>query len=378
MRAILLILLAGLARAAGAGPEIRVYLGTYTEGAGATSQGIYTALFNPETGRFGDFTVAAAVKNPSFLALAPDHRHLYAVSELGLVNGQPAGAVNALAVDASTGGLTLLNQVSSGGAGPCHLGVDPSGRTLVVANYNDGAIGVLPVLLDGRLGGPASVLHHEGHSANPKRQDHAHAHSVNFSPDGRFAFVDDLGLDQLFVYRLDAGRSTLAPHDPSSISFQPGSGPRHFALHPDGRHAYVITEMGSMIVTLDFDAARGTFTETQTSSTLPAEFTGASACAEIAIHPSGHFVYGSNRGHDSIAVFRVDPASGGLAPVEIVSTRGSMPRHFAIDPSGRWLVAANQKSNTLAVFRIDTATGQLTPAGPLVSAPAPVCVLFVD
>jgi 6-phosphogluconolactonase len=378
VRLLRLIFLLGVAGVSAPAAEVRIYLGTYTESAGATSKGIYTALMNTDTGRFGDFTVAAEMKNPSFLALAPDHQHLYAVSELGLVKGVPAGAVNALAVDSHTGALTLLNQVSSGGAGPCHLGLDPSGRTLLVANYDDGSIAALPVLADGRLGSATSVLHHEGHSVDPKRQTHAHAHSVNFSPDGRFAFVDDLGLDKLFVYRLDAGRATLVAQEPASISFPPGSGPRHFALLPDGRHAYVITEMGGTIIALDYDAARGTLAETQAISTRPADFIGTSGGAEIAVPPSGHFVYASNRGPDSIAVFQVDSVSGRLALVETVPTRGHTPRNFAIDPSGRWLIAANQSSNTLAVFSIDASTGRLTPAGPLVSVPAPACVLFAD
>jgi 6-phosphogluconolactonase len=378
LRSLLPVLLLSLIPALAPARDVTVYIGTFTRfnGQDTGSKGIYLGHFDPETGRLGSFQLAFAGDNPSFLAAAPNPRFLYATSEVAETDGKPAGGVYAFAVDPAGGALTLLNRASSGGPGPTHIAVDPTGRTVAVSNYDNGTIAALPVLADGRLGEPATFLKHEGMSIDPKRQTHGYAHSVNFSPDGRFLFSDDLGIDKLYVYRVDAAHALLTPNDPAFVAIKPGSGPRHLALHPDGRHAYLISEMGSTITVFDFDAARGTFATVQTVSTLPPGFTGVSTGAEIAVHPSGRFVYASNRGDDSVALFSVDAGSGRLAFVEAVSTQGNTPRHFAIDPSGRWLIAANQNSGSLVVFRIDPASGRLSPAGVTVQLPAPVCVLF--
>jgi 6-phosphogluconolactonase len=379
MRHLPLLLLIGLTAAVSSpARDVTVYIGTFTNFAGRDtgSHGLYLGHMDSETGKLGAFTLAAEGANPSFLAFAPDHKHLYATSEVATTDGRPAGAVYAFAVNPADGSLKLLNRASAGGPGPTHIAVDPSGRTVMVANYDNGSIAALLVQRDGSLGDPVTYIQHKGKSVDPKRQDHAYAHSVNFSPDGRFVFSDDLGTDKLYGYSIDAATGAMGPLEPSSVSVKPGSGPRHLALHPDGRHAYVITEMASTIITFDYDAAHGSFTETQTVTTLPPDFTGTNSGAEIAVHPSGKFVYGSNRGQDAIALFKVDAANGHLTFVETVSTQGKTPRYFGIDPSGRWLIAANQNSNSLVVFRIDPATGRLSPAGATVELPAPVCVLF--
>lgn len=381
MRSLFLSFLLCLTPAFCVARDVTVYIGTFTRfnGRDTGSKGIYLGHFDLDTGKLGSFNLAVAGDNPSFLAAAPDHRHLYATSEVAMTDGKRVGGVYAFTINPDSGGLTLLNRASSGGPGPTHIAIDPSGKVIAVANYDNGSLSTLPILPDGRAGEPTITIQHKGKSVDPKRQDHAYAHSVNFSPDGRFLFNDDLGLDQLFIYSMIPGRATLGvPDDPAPLSIKPGSGPRHFALHPDGRHAYIITEMGSTIVVLDFNAAKGTFAETQTVSTLPAGFTGTNTGGEIALHPTGRFLYASNRGQDSVALFRVDAASGHLTLVETVSTQGKTPRHFALDPSGRWLIAANQDSDSLVAFRIDAATGRLTPTGSTVQLPAPVCVLFAD
>jgi 6-phosphogluconolactonase len=358
--------------------DMTVYIGTFTNfnGKATGSHGIYAGHLDSETGKLGSFTLAVEGANPSFLVFAPDHKHLYATSEVATTDGRPAGAVYAFTVNAADGSLKLLNRASAGGPGPTHIAIDPSGRAVMVANYDNGSIAALPVKPDGSLGDPATYIQHKGKSVDPKRQDHAYAHSVTFSRDGRFVFSDDLGTDKLYGYTIDVATCAVAPLDP--VSLKPGSGPRHFALHPDGHHAYVISEMASTITTFDYNAAQGSFTETQTVTTLPPDFTGSNSGAEIVVHPSGKFVYGSNRGQDSIALFKVDAPTGHLTFVEAISTQGKTPRNFGIDPSGRWLIAANQNSDSLVVFRIDPATGRITPTGSTAQLPAPVCVLFAN
>jgi 6-phosphogluconolactonase len=255
--------------------------------------------------------------------------------------------------------------------------VDKSGKAVLVANYGSGSVAVLPVKEDGSLAEASAFVQHSGSGPNPKRQQAPHAHSINVSPDNRFAIAADLGLDKLLVYRLDAAKGTLTPNDPPFAKVDPGFGPRHFAFHPDARHAYVINEMASTVTALTWDAARGVLNPVQTISTLPKDFKGDSTCAEVAVHPSGRFLYGSNRGHNSIAVFGIDRAKGTLTPVEHVSTQGKTPRNFGIDPTGSYLFAANQDSGNIVMFRIDAKTGRLTPAGQTLEAGAPVCVRFV-
>jgi len=351
-----------------------VYVGTYTRG---ESKGIYLLRLDEATGRLESLGVAGEVANPSFLAIHPTRPLLYAVGELADFAGKKAGAVSAFSIG-ETGKLTLLNQQSSGGPGPCHVAVDRAGRNVLVANYSGGSVACLPIQPDGRLGEATSFIQHEGSSVNSRRQKEPHAHSINLDAAGRFAFVADLGLDKILVYRFDAERGQLTPNDPPAASVAPGAGPRHFAFHPSGRWAYVINEMGCTVTAFAYDAQRGVLQPLQSVSTLPAGFTGTSYTAEVQVHPSGKFLYGSNRGDDSIAVFRIDPESGRLTPAGHQSTEGKTPRNFGIDPTGRWLLAANQDSDNVVVLRIDPERGTLQETGRSIGVPAPVCVKFVS
>lgn len=362
----------GLAASA-SGESFRLYIGTYT---GAESKGIYLSRFDAQTGKLSPAELAAEVPSPSFLAIAPGGKFVYAVSEIGDFEGKKTGAVAALAVDPVTGKLTLLNKQPSAGAGPCHVTVDQSGRHVLVANYGGGSVASLPIAPDGRLGPATSAIQHQGKSVNPQRQEGPHGHSINLDAAGRFALAADLGLDQVLVYRFDAQRGTLTPHDPPAAHLAPGAGPRHFAFHPNGRYAYVINELASTVTAFVYDAAAGTLRQLQTISTLPQEVPGNST-ADIHVHPSGKFLYGSNRGHDSIAVFRVDPASGKLTAAGHQKTGGRTPRNFSLDPTGKFLLAANQDSNDVTVFRIDPATGALAPTGERLQVGRPVCLQFV-
>jgi 6-phosphogluconolactonase len=350
-----------------------VYVGTYT---GPKSQGIYVYELDVATGKLTPLGLAGESTDPSFLAIHPNHRFLYAVNETATYQGQKTGSVSAFAIDRKTGKLKLLNVVPSGNPIPCHLLVDNTGKYVLVANYGVGSVACFPILADGRLGKATAFLPHTGQSVNPERQKEPHAHSIYVSPDNRFVVSADLGTDQVYVYRFDATKGTLVPNNPPSVAVPAGSGPRHFAFHPSGKFAYVIEEMGSSITAFSYDAAGGVLHPLETISTLPKDFKGESTCAEIEMHPSGKFLYGSNRGHDSIAVFTIDPARGTLTPAEYVSTQGKTPRGFGIDPTGTYLIAGNQDTNTLVVFHIDAQTGRLTPTGQVLDIQAPVCVMF--
>jgi 6-phosphogluconolactonase len=351
-----------------------VYVGTYTGKSG--SRGIYRFDFDPATGKLTPAGLAGEATNPSFLAIHPSRRFLYAVGEVADFGGQPAGVVSAFALDPATGKLTALNQQSSGGPGPCHVTIDKAGKHALVANYRGGSACVLPIGDDGRLGERTDFVQHHGKGSNLQRQEAPHAHSANLDAANRFAFIADLGLDKVFVYRYDAARGKITPNDPPALELKPGSGPRHFAFHPDGKRAYVINELASTITACDYDPERGVLTARQTVSTLPPDFRGNNTTAEVVVHPSGHFVYGSNRGHDSIAAFAVEQG-GTLRPIGQEPTQGRTPRNFNIDPTGTWLIAANQDSNSLVVFRIDPQTGKLTPAGQRAEVGSPVCIKFV-
>jgi len=352
---------------------LRIYVGTYTSGA---SKGIYVGRLDLATGGLSLEGVAAETKNPSFLALHPNRRFLYAVGEISDFAGKRTGAVSAFRIEPASGRLELLNQQSSGGTGPCHVTVDRTGRNALVANYGGGSVSVLPIGEDGKLGPASAFIQHQGSSVNPRRQQGPHAHSINLDPANRFAFVADLGLDKIMVYRFDAVAGTLTPNDPASAAVAPGSGPRHFAFHPSGKSAYVINEMGSSLTAFRYDAPRGLLEEVQTVSSLPAGPVPGNSTAEVQVHPSGKFVYGSNRGHDSIAVFAVDGTTGQLKLVEHESTQGKTPRNFGVDPTGRFLLACNQASDTIVGFRIDQETGALTPTGHKLEVSSPVCVKF--
>jgi 6-phosphogluconolactonase len=349
-----------------------IYVGTYT---GPESKGIYAFKFDDATGALTPVGLVAETPSPSFLESSADGRFVFAVNEIGMYEGERSGSVTAFSVDAATLKLTALNTVSSKGSSPCHLMLDRTGRFLAVANYGGGTFSLLPVGADGRLGAASAVLTNTGSGPNRQRQMAPHAHMVLFSADNRFLYGADLGVDRVHTYHFDAASGAVTPADPPGAAVAPGAGPRHLVLHPNGRLAFVINELDSTIATFARDAATGALTARATISTLPAGFTGSSSTAEIVLHPNGRFLYGSNRGHDSVAAYDVS-ATGDLRLVEIESTRGRTPRNFAIDPSGRWLIAANQATNTLAVFRIDASTGALEPAGPLASVPTPVSILF--
>lgn len=362
-----------LARSSGPA-RLRVYVGTYT---GPRSKGIYSILMDPADGRLEPEGLAAEVANPSYLALHPGGRFLYAAGELDNFAGRKSGAVSGFAVAADSGKLVLLNQRSSGGRGPCHLTVDSTGKNVLVANYSSGSVAVLPIAADGVLGEPTAAVQHEGSGPNRGRQEGPHAHSINLDLAGRFAVAADLGVDRLFVYRFDPGRGALAANVPPAASVAPGSGPRHFTFHPDGCHAYVVNELTSTVTAFDYNAKGGVLSEIQTLSALPAGWSGKSFAAHIRVHPSGRFLYASNRGHDSIAIFAIEEKTGRLAVVGHEPTQGEYPRHFGVDPSGAWLLVANQKTNVLVAFRIDARTGRLESRGTKVEVPSPVCVQFV-
>jgi len=323
-----------------------------------------------------DLGVAAETPSPSFLAISPDHKFLYAANELTKYEGQSSGIVSAFSIDTKTGRLTLLNQVASKGADPCHISVDHTGKFVMVANYTGGSISVFPVRENGYLGTSSDFIQHEGSGPNHERQEKAHAHWIDVSADNRFVLNADLGLDKVFVYRFDANKGKLTPNDPPFAKVAPGAGPRHLAFHPNGKFAYVIDEMASTITAFSYQAKGGKLKELQAVSTLPKDFSGENTTAEIVVHPSGKFLYGSNRGHDSLAVFAIDSTKGTLTFVENVSVKGKEPRNFEIDPTGKRLLVANQNSDNIVEFDIDPTTGKLTPNGTEIKVPVPVCIKF--
>jgi len=350
-----------------------VYFGTYT---GPRSKGIYVAPFDAATGKLGTLRVAAETENPSFLALHPTRPLLYAVNEVDDYEGQKAGSVSAFAIDPATGDLRALSRTSSRGTAPCHLFVDRSGGHVLVANYSSGSVASLPIRADGGVEPASSFVQHAGMGADPKRQKGPHGHMIETDPANRFALAADLGLDQILVYRFDAKGGALTPATPPYASLAPGSGPRHFAFSPEGKDVYVLNEMKVTVTALKY--ADGKLTEYQTVSAMPggAEPTAADSGAEIVVHPSGRFVYSSQRGPDNIAVFARDASTGRLTLVEHVSSGGKTPRGFGIDPSGRWMLVGNQKSDQVVVFAIDPKTGRLIATGQTVEVGAPVAVTF--
>jgi len=375
---VILVVLAALPHAQrSSGPsDMLVYFGTYT---GEKSKGIYVSHMNPATGQLTPPELAAEAASPSFLAVHPTRPFLYSVNEVNTTGGKPGGGVSAFSIDRNTGKLTLLNQESSMGAGPAHLVVDKEGRNVLVANYGGGSVAVIPIDRDGKLKPSSSFVQHTGSSVNPSRQKEPHAHSINVDAADHFAYVADLGLDKVLVYRYDSAKGTLTPNDPPFTAVKPGSGPRHFAIHPTGRFAYVINELTCTVTAFRDDASRGTLTEIQTVSTLPEgtamqpQFSG----SEVQVHPSGKFLYAANRGQDTIAVFTIDQSSGQLTLIQNQLTLGNIPRGFGIDPDGKFLLAGNQRSDSVVVFRIDPNTGKLTPTGQKLDIGAPVSIKFV-
>jgi len=375
--AVLVLVLTAFAAAAPAPHgKYLFYVGTYTE-EGSKSKGIYAYQFDPNTGQITSLGLAAETTNPSFLALHPNGKYLYAVNEVGNYKGPNSGGVSAFSIDRATGKLTFLNEVASRGADPCYITVDRTGKYVLVANYTGGSVAVFPVLPDGKLGDASAFVQHTGHGTDPKRQEGPHAHSIDLSPDNRFAMVDDLGLDELLVYKFDSAKGSLTPNDPPFAKLAAGAGPRHFVLRPDGKFAYVVAEMGHTVTVLSNDAATGKLQPLQAITTLPKDFTGRNDDAEIEVHPSGKFLYASNRGDDSIAIYAIDQSKGTLTQVAIVPTAGKEPRSFEIDPTGTLLFAENQKSDNIVVFRIDAKTGLLTPTGKVLEVGSPVCLKFL-
>jgi 6-phosphogluconolactonase len=345
--------------------ERAAYVGTYTNGA---SKGIYAFRFNSSSGKTTEPVLAAESSNPSFLVVHPNGRLLYAANE------NRDGMVSAFSIQPAGGRLALLNSVSSHGDAPCHVAVDRTGKWLFAANYNSGSVAVFPIGADGKLGEATAVVRHIGSSVNRERQAGPHAHEVVVSADNRFVLVPDLGADHVVIYRFDVMTGKLTPNTPAFVKAAAGAGPRHLAFAPDGRFVYVMNEMAASVTAFRYD--NGALNELQTLSTLPADFAGPKSGAEIAIHPSGKVLYASNRGHDSIAVFRIDPDKGTLVAAGRVPTQGKTPRNFVIDPMGAYLLAANQDSDTIVIFRIDSKTGGLTPSGNIVHIPTPVSIVF--
>jgi 6-phosphogluconolactonase len=363
-----------------------VFVGTYTEpivfGTGKVLQGkgegIYVFRMDESTGALESVGIATGIANPSYLAFGPSKRFLYAVNELKAYRGEASGTVSAFAVDFSSATLIPLNRQLTRGTDPCHVVVDAAGKHVFVSNFMSGSVCVLSIRNDGSLAPACDFVQHRGSSVDSRRQDGPHAHSVTLDPSDRFAFVPDLGLDKVMIYRFDSRRGTLRPNTVASIATAPGAGPRHLALHPNGRFAYLVNELDSTVDALAYDANDGTFEPMQTISSLPDRFAGVNTCADIRVAPSGEFVYASNRGHDSVAVYRVDAARGTLTHVDRVPTRGTTPRSFNIDPSGRFLLVANQDSDSLVVLRIDPESGIPRFTGHTATVPTPVCVAFAD
>ncbi len=376
MSSVMLLSLMHLAQ--GAEPrqdEYLVYVGTYTRG--SDSEGIYRFRLNTQTGEMTDVALAGKSLNPSFLTVHPSRRYLYSVSEIQVLDGRPTGGVASFRIDPQTGDLSPINVEGSGGRGPCYVTTDTDGRSVLVANYGGGSVASLPIRRDGGLKKAASVIQHTGSSVNQKRQQAPHAHSIRLSPDNRHAYAPDLGTDKVMIYDFDSQTSRLLPHQPPHASVAPGSGPRHFDFHPNGKFAYVINELAMTITAFAFDARTGNLKEIQTVPTVPDGPQPGYSTADIHVHPSGKFLYGSNRGHNTIVVFEVDEKTGKLTYVQHQSTMGETPRNFGIDPTGRILLAENQNSGTIYSFRINEFTGKLSWTNQMIKIPKPVCVQFV-
>jgi len=355
--------------------ELLVYVGTYTTG---KSEGIYLYRLNLSSGELKHVATTRGVINPSFLALSHNRRYLYAVNEVQEFAGRKSGAVSAFAVDQRTGELRLLNQQPSLGADPCYVDVDAGGRFVLIANYTGGNVTVFPVRKDGSLGEATDMKQARGSSVNRERQEGPHAHCIVLDPANRFAYSCDLGTDRIMIFRFDARQGKLLPVGPPWVQVKPGTGPRHLAFHPSGKYIFVLNELHSSVTAFARDPQKGSLKELQTLTTLPKDFTGTNTSADIHVSPDGRFLYCSNRGHDSIAIFRIDPRNAALIPVDNESTRGMTPRNFAIDPGGAFLLVANQKSDSVVSFRIDRNTGRLDWTGHTSEVPAPVCLKFTD
>ncbi|MBS7609398.1 lactonase family protein [Candidatus Bathyarchaeota archaeon] len=356
------------------GEEAFVYIGTYSRG---MSEGIYIYRMDLSNGSMKPLGTAGGVINPSYLVIDPQGPNLYAVNEVRDFLGKPGGGVTAFSIDPETGSLRFLNHQVSGGAHPCYISMDYRGRFLLVANYSGGSVSVIARREDGGLGELTDFVQHKGSSVNPKRQEGPHPHSILLDPSNLYAFVPDLGLDKILIYRFDSDRGKLQPSDEPWVSVRPGAGPRHFTFHPNGRFAYLINELDNTIIAFTYEATTGRLKELQTVNALPEDFLGKSYCADIHVTPSGKFLYGSNRGHDSIVAFKIDKDTGKLAYIAHEPTGGRTPRNFAIDPTGRYLLVGNQDTDTVQSFSIDDGSGRLEPTGYLAEVPAPACLKII-
>lgn len=354
---------------------VLVHVGTYTDD--GRSGGIYRFRMDPRTGAWRPAGVSAAGPNPSYLALHPNRRVLYAANEVEHYEGAASGAVSAFAIDAATGGLTLLGRHASGGGSPCYVSVDRAGRSALVANYVGGSVAVLPLASDGSVGAVAQLLPHTGSGPHADRQDRPHAHSIVPDPSGRFALSADLGTDQLLVYALGGGGgAVLAPAATPAVALRPGAGPRHVAFHPGGRFVYVTNELDATLAAFGFDPRTGGLAPVGTVSLIEGSSAGEHFPADVHVAPSGRFVYASVRGDNALVVHAIDQTTGALTFVQRVSSGGNWPRNFALDPSGRFLYVAHQRSDSIVGFVVDPASGRLTPSGVRIEVPVPVCVLF--
>jgi 6-phosphogluconolactonase len=376
----MLLATAGPARAA----ESFVYIGTYTNfelilpprngPPGERSKGIYVCRFDPDKGTLSAPELAAESVNPTYMAFHPSKPVLYAANEVHVADATPASGVSAFKIDPATGKLTAIGRVAPGGTAACYVKVDAGGRNVLVANFQSGSVAVLPIAEDGGLK-PASAFVQDEGKGPTQRQLGPHAHSFNPTPDGKLAVAADFGADKLFVFDFEAAAGTLKPHDPPSVAIAPGSAPRHLTFGADGKTCYVLNEITSAITVLAYDAEKGTFRELQSISTLPPDFKGNNTAAEIQVHPSGKFLFASNRGHNSIAVLAIG-ADGTLSDLKTFPAEGRTPRNFSLDPTGKWLLVANQSTNNVVVFAVDQESGALAPNGQKVSVPAALCVRF--
>lgn len=342
-----------------------LFVGTYTQ---KTSEGIYVYRFDARTGDFAPLSIAKSIPSPSFLALSPNQRFLYAVEGGGEL-------VRAFAIDKASGELTFLNSQSSGGKNPAHLTVDKTGKWLIVGNYGGGSLSVLPIKADGSVGQATQTIQHQGSSINPSRQAQPHVHSINIAPNNKDVFVPDLGTDKIMAYALDTQTGQLLAQSTPFVSSAPGSGPRHFTYHPNGKFAYVIEEMGGTVT--GFNYKNGTLKAFQTIATLPEDYNGQKSCADLHISPDGQFLYGSNRVHQSLVIYRINQKTGQLTFVAHQAVNGKTPRNFAIDPTGNFVLVANQDTDNVVVFRRNKKTGALTPTGKEIGVSMPVCLVFM-
>jgi 6-phosphogluconolactonase len=352
-----------------------VYFGTSVIG---PNQGLYRSKLDEDTGSLSPAVRVADKSDSEFFAFSPDKTHLYSLAAIPGPSGKPMEAIEAYAVDRASGELTSIGERPGSPSEACHISVDPSGHCVLTANYDGHYVQVFPIRPDGTIGERTGQVMHSGSGPNKTRQESAHPHSINVDPSGRFAIVADLGQDKVFVYRLDAKNGTLSPNDPPFVRVAPGAGPRHFAFHPDGKHAFVINELDASITAFTWDAKKGVLTPYQTIPILRKDYDGSTnTSAEVVVSKSGRFVYGSNRGDDSLVVNAFDPSTGELTFVQRMHDGVKVPRNYAIDPSGKWLVCGNLRANTVTIYQIDPDTGRLALGGTIV-VPEPMCVRFLQ